>query len=73
MLIDVKPLYSKAPCPILVTELGMVIEVKPLQQEKVSSSILVKELDRWIDVKPLYLKAPFPILVTEFGMLIDVK
>ena len=38
---------------MFVTEFGIVIDVKPLQPEKVPYSILVTELGIAIDVKPL--------------------
>jgi hypothetical protein len=54
MIIEVKPLHQKkAKSPILVTESGMFIEVKP-QQEKAFSPILVTESEMIIEVKPLH-------------------
>ena len=43
----------KAHSPILVTEFGIVIDVKPLQLEKAELPILVTEFGIVIDVKPL--------------------
>ena len=47
--------FPKALLPILVTELGTVMEVRPLHPEKAEDPILVKELDNTIDVRPLHL------------------
>ena len=50
---------EKAPTPILVTELGIVTEVRPLQPEKAQYSILVTELGIVTEVKllqPMYLE-----------------
>ena len=59
---------SKAPPPILVTELGIVTEVRPRHQKKALSPILVTELGIVIDVKPMQsAKALSPILVTEYS------
>ena len=44
----------KANPPILVTEFGMVIDVKPLQPEKANLPILVTEFGIVTDVKPLH-------------------
>ena len=44
---------EKAPLQILVTELGIVIEVSPLHPLKASLSILVTEFGIVTDVKPL--------------------
>ena len=64
----------KAYSPILVTEFGIVTDVKPLQPEKAQSPILVTEFGIVTDVKPMQsLKAVYPIFVTEFGIVIDVK
>ena len=54
MITFVKPVQpSKAPSPILVTELGIVIEVKPLHLQKASDSISVTELGIVTEVKPV--------------------
>ena len=45
---------KKAPFPILVTELGIVIDVKPLHSEKALFPILFTELGIVTDVKPLH-------------------
>ena len=44
--------FSKAASPILVTEFGIVIDVKLLQPWKATSPILVTEFGMVIDVKP---------------------
>ena len=41
------------PSPILVTEFGIVTDVKPLHSEKAKSPILVTEFGIVTDVKPL--------------------
>ena len=59
---------------MFVTELGIVIDVKPLQLLKAPYPILVTEFGIVIDVNLLqFVKAQSPILVTEFGMVTDVK
>ena len=45
---------AKLPYPKLVTELGMVMEVKPLQSAKQSSPKLVTELGMVMEVKLLH-------------------
>ena len=51
--------------PILVTEFGITIEVKPLQLEKAIEPMLVTEFGISIEVKPLHpLNAEEPMLVT---------
>ena len=58
----------KALFPILVTEFGIVIDVKLLQSLKALSPILVTELGIVIDVKLLQPeKAYSPIIVTEYS------
>ena len=70
----VNPEDKKAFVPILVTELGIVIDVKAAQDWNTSSPILPTELPIVTVVKLRQLKnAPSPILVTEFGIIIDVK
>ena len=44
---------EKADPPILVTEFGMVTDVKPLQPKKEASPILVTEFGMVTDVKPV--------------------
>jgi hypothetical protein len=52
----------------------MVIDLRPLQPEKASASITVKNSGKTRDVRLLQSKkAPLPILVTELGMVIDVR
>ena len=59
---------SKAQYAILVTELGIVTEVRLLQPEKAPYPILVTELGIVTDVKLLQLeKAYFLMLVTEYA------
>ena len=74
ILIFVKPVqFWKQYHPKLVTELGIVIEVKPVQPEKHPSK-LVTELGIVIEVKPQqYSKHLSPKLVTELGIVIEVK
>ena len=59
--------------PIEVTELEMIIEVKPLQPKKASYPILVTLLGMVMgDVSPLQsLKAEIPILVTPLPNVTD--
>ena len=60
-------LIEKAKLLILVTEFGIVTDVKLLQSSKVLPLILVTELGIVIDVKPLQPeKAPYLILVTGY-------
>ena len=61
-MIDVKPLKPKALSPILVTEIGIVIDFKPLQLEKAPFPILVTLnsvsftfTNDGIEMSPLYL------------------
>ena len=55
---------------MLVTELGMVTLVRPLQYAKARFPMLVTELPIVTLVRPLqYAKAQFPMLVTELGMV----
>jgi hypothetical protein len=57
-----------------VTELGIVIDVKPEQPEKASSPIEETELGIVIDVKPEQPeKASYPIEVTELGMIVFLQ
>ena len=66
--------HSKASPPIEVTELGIFIDVKPLQPMKARSPIEVTELGMVTDVKPLQPeKAQLPIEVTELGIVTDVN
>ena len=56
---------------MLVTELGIVTDVKPMQLQKASSPMLVTELGIVTDVKPSQpRKAYSPMLVTELGMIV---
>ena len=55
---------------ILVTELGIVTEVNPVQPSKAPYPILVTELGMLTEVRPPQKqKANSPILVTELGMV----
>ena len=56
---------EKAPSPMLVTLLGIVIEVRPLQFLKAQTPIVVTLWEIVTEVRPLHSrKAPSPILVT---------
>ena len=58
---------SKQETPKLVTELGISIEVKPVQPSKHPSAKLVTELGISIEVKPVQPeKHQFPKLVTTY-------
>ena len=63
-----------APPPILVTELGMVTEVRLEQSWNALSPILVTELGMLTEVRLSQKRnALSPILVTESGMVIEVR
>ena len=65
-LVRVKPVFSNARIPIVLTELGMVIEAKPMQLENAFCPMFVMELGMVIEAKPKQLENPFcPMLVTE--------
>ena len=65
---------EKAPPPMLVTELGILMEVKELQPWKAWLPMLVTELGMLMEVKALQPeKASSLMLVTEFGILMEVK
>ena len=56
---------------MLVTELGMVTLVRPVQPEKAPPPMLVTELGMVTLVKPVQPeKATNPMLVTELGMVV---
>ena len=58
---------------MLVTELGIVIDVRPEQPEKALPPMLVTELGMSIEVRPVHpWKAHHPMLVTELGMVKSV-
>ena len=64
--------FWKALLPMVVTELGMLIEDKPLQPLKAPSSIEVTELPIETVFKPVqFWNAHSQIVVTEFGILMD--
>lgn len=66
---EVRLLPEKQPVPKLITELGIVMEVKLLQSEKQWSPTLVTELGMAMEVKLLQPeKQEAPRLVTEFGI-----
>ena len=68
------PVPQKALAPILVTLLGIVMFVRLLQSENVSSLITVRLFGSVILVRPLQpVKAPLPMLVTLSGMVISVR
>ena len=71
-MIEVMPEQpSNALQPILVTELGIVIEVKLVQPENACMSIVVTELGIVIEDKPVQpSNAQLPIEVTEFGIVV---
>ena len=59
---------------MLVTEFGMVTEVKPVQPWKALLPMLVTEFGMVTEVKPVQpWKALLPMLVTEFGMVTEVS
>ena len=59
----------KAHIPILVTEFGIVIDVKQMQPLKAKPAILVTELGIVINVKLMQSsKAEFPTLVTLYSV-----
>ena len=65
---------QKAKNPMLVTLLGMVTEVNPLQPQKAQSPMVVTLLGMVTEVNPLQpQKAQSPMLVTLFGMTKSVK
>ena len=65
---------SKASSPISVTELGIMIDLRPEQLQKAHSPILVTELGIVIEVRPKQSeKASCPISVTELGIAIEVR
>ena len=68
---DVRPLQPlKALSPMLVTELGIVTEVRP-QYMKACVPMLVTELGMVTKVRPLQPeKAYSPMLVTELGIIV---
>jgi hypothetical protein len=53
--------------------LGIVIEVRPLQEENVLSAMVVMLLGRLIEVRPELWNAEDPMLVTELGIVSDVR
>ena len=64
---------EKQSFPKLVTELGILIEVKPVQPSKQPSK-LVTELGIVIEVKPVQPRKQLsPKLVTELGIVIEVN
>lgn len=59
--------------PILVTDSGIIMDVKP-EPEKVDSSIVSIELGKVIEVRlEQPVNADEPILVTELGIITDVS
>jgi hypothetical protein len=69
------PLHPpKAPAPILLTELGILIDVRLEQSPKALSLILVTVFGIKTDDNPVQpIKVPMPIFVIEPGILIDVR
>lgn len=67
----VQPLNANE--PILVTDSGIIMDVKP-EPEKVLLSIVSIELGKVIEVRLVQpLNADEPILVTELGIITDVS
>ena len=58
---------------MLVTELGIVTDVSPLQPEKTPKPMYGTELGIVTDVSPDREKALSPMLVTELGIITDVR
>ena len=58
---------------MLVTESGILIDVKPWQLANAPYPMLVTESEIVTEVKELQANADFPMRVTEFGIVIDVK
>jgi hypothetical protein len=60
-----------AQCPIVVTLLGMVIEIEPVQYQKAASPIVVTLFGMVNEVKPWQpMNAQSPIAVTLFGIIL---
>ena len=71
---DNKEQPEKARCPMLVTLLGIVIEVSPLQPKNALSPILVTLLGiAMVDNEEQPQKAAVPIVVTLLGMIVDLQ
>lgn len=63
-----------APVPMLVTELGIMILVSPVQRPNTHSSIFVTELEMVMSVRlEQFQNAQVPMLVTELGIAILVR
>ena len=58
--------FKKAIFPILVTELGIVTEVRPLRPQKAPYPILVTELGIETEVRPLQYSYLQPIITQYF-------
>ena len=59
---------------MLVTDFGILIDVRELQPEKAELPMLVTEFGILMEVKELQpKKAPDSMLVTELGILMEVK
>ena len=64
--------YKKAYSPIVVTELGMVTSVRPLQPLKAFSPMLVTDEPKITEVKPVHpWKAKVPIVSTSSPIIIS--
>ena len=81
---EVRPQPEKAPSPIVVTELGIIVFMHPAMSVLVSVSMIALQLLREsyfvlplstdIEVNPLQpAKAPLPMFVTVFCIVIDVR
>ena len=73
-LMEVRSQPKKALSPMLVTELGIVMEVRPVHPAKELLPMLVTELGMVMEVRLVQLqKAQLPMLVTELGMDMEVS
>ena len=72
--ITLNPQCSNAYCPIVVTLLGITIDLNLRQPEKAQPSMLVTLLPIVTEIKPLQPeKAPPPMLVTLLGIVTEAK
>ena len=66
--------YSKANSSILVTLLGIVTVVRPVQSMKAQFPMLVTLLGIVTEIRPVHFpKAPPPILITLLGIVTEVR
>jgi len=74
MVIDFIPEFTKALSPMLVTDDGMTMDVKPIIPWNALAPMLVTDDGIVMDVKPVIpWNALAPMLVTDDGMTMDVK